>query len=400
MAEITDKGFKLKTQNEYFEEERDLYLGIDADWNLDPSSPDGLKLAKDAETFGNLDEVAQAAYNSKDPNKAKGHDLEVICALTGTKRDKGSRSIAPVTIGGVVGTQIFEGDIVESTEDGTEWEITDPVRIGSNGTITANVRCTKRGAIVAPVDTLTKIVTVRGGWQTVTNQVVSYLGRGVQQDPALRRERKLTVALPGSNMVESMYGALGTVDGVNRFVIYENDEKTTDSNGLPGNSLAIFVDGGDDQAVADAIYSKRGPGTKQFQPTVSSPVTKTVQSKKFPQIKQVIKFNRPAYVDIRVAYNIKNDGTLPANVAELIKDAVMSYVEGTLIDSSCGFNPLGFNIAEDVNAGRLYTPANQVIGQYGNSYVSNTTVNGTARVPINFKSMSRFTRSNITVNVS
>ncbi|KKL19546.1 hypothetical protein LCGC14_2464410, partial [marine sediment metagenome] len=55
MAQLTAQGYKLKTQNEWYDEERQLYLDIDADWNLDPSTPDGLKMAHDAEAFSALD---------------------------------------------------------------------------------------------------------------------------------------------------------------------------------------------------------------------------------------------------------------------------------------------------------------------------------------------------------
>ena len=111
MAEITDIGFILKTQNQYFEEELQLYLDIDPKWNTDPSTPDGLKIAHDAEIFGNLDEAALLAYNSKDPNKARGVDLDVICSLTGTERSLGTPSNVALTIGGVVGTVIIEGKL-------------------------------------------------------------------------------------------------------------------------------------------------------------------------------------------------------------------------------------------------------------------------------------------------
>lgn len=56
MAEITYNGYVLKNQNTWYAEEQQLYLDIDPNWNLDPSSPDGLKLASDAEIFANLDQ--------------------------------------------------------------------------------------------------------------------------------------------------------------------------------------------------------------------------------------------------------------------------------------------------------------------------------------------------------
>ena len=77
MAELTSTGYSVKSQNDWFDEEKQLYLDIDSNWNLDPSTPDGLKMAHDAEIFSALDEVLQQAYNSKDPNKASGYDLDV-----------------------------------------------------------------------------------------------------------------------------------------------------------------------------------------------------------------------------------------------------------------------------------------------------------------------------------
>ena len=107
MAEITDTGYVLKTQNEWYAEEKALYVDIDADWNLDVSTPDGLKLASDAEILANLDEQMLRAYNAKDPNKATKLDLDVLCALTGTVRSQGTSSNAAVTLTGVPGTVVL-----------------------------------------------------------------------------------------------------------------------------------------------------------------------------------------------------------------------------------------------------------------------------------------------------
>ena len=38
MAEVTATGFVAKTEQEYYDEERQLYLDIDPEWNLDPST--------------------------------------------------------------------------------------------------------------------------------------------------------------------------------------------------------------------------------------------------------------------------------------------------------------------------------------------------------------------------
>ena len=158
MAQITDNGYVLKTQNEWFEEEEQKYLDIDPDWNLDPSTPDGLKLASDSEIFANLDELGLKAYNSKDPNKASGTELDIICALTGTVRSPGTPSTALLTLSGDQGTVITAGAVVESTENGARWTTDSTVTIGVSGSINVAASCENVGPTQASIDTLTKIV--------------------------------------------------------------------------------------------------------------------------------------------------------------------------------------------------------------------------------------------------
>ena len=61
MGKLTEKGYQIKSQNDYFDEEVALYKEIDPLWNMDPSTPDGLKAAHDAEVFAALDELVKQA---------------------------------------------------------------------------------------------------------------------------------------------------------------------------------------------------------------------------------------------------------------------------------------------------------------------------------------------------
>jgi hypothetical protein len=72
------------------------------------------------------------------------------------------------------------------------------------------------------------------------------------------------------------------------------------------------------------------------------------------------------------------------------------------VAAECGFNVLGFDIGEDVPISRIYTPINQVIGQFGNSYVTVLTVNGSSsgQVTIDFNELSRWTEANISVTIN
>ena len=64
MAEITENGYLVKTQNEWFEEELARYKDIDPNWNTDPSTPDGIKIATDSEIWSSESIISKAVWSS------------------------------------------------------------------------------------------------------------------------------------------------------------------------------------------------------------------------------------------------------------------------------------------------------------------------------------------------
>lgn len=401
MAEVTSTGYKLKTQNEWFDEEKQMYLDIDPLWNLDPSTPDGLKLAHDAEVFSALDETLQQAYNSKDPNKASGLDLDAIASLTGTSRSEGTAStVTGFVLSGVASplTTVPAGTIFESVTTGSRWTLDQQWTLDSSGQAVVDITCTEIGPIEADAGTITRIITTVPGLTSCNNPSPATPGTGIESDSSLRVKRATAVGRPGNNQIDSMLGELYAVDGTRRVKVYENDTNTTDSNGLPPHSIAPIIDGGTDADVAMAIYTKKNPGVALYQ--AGTPVSVDVTSPVYPDNVKTIKFSRPKYVDMMIAVTIKNDGSLPSNTQDLIRDAFIEFAAGGLVPAEFGFKVDGFDIGETVPYSTLYTPINKVIGQYGNSYVQTLTVNGgTTNVTIAFNELSRWTSSNITVTL-
>ena len=403
MAEVTAQGYSLKTQNDWFDEERQLYLDIDPDWNLDPSTPDGLKLAHDSEVFGVLDETLQQAYNSKDPNKATGVDLDVICALTGTARSEGTPSNVAVTLTGTTGTIIPAGKRITSVTTGSRWTIDQTVTLVA-GTASTTATCTITGPTQADIATLTSILDTVGGWTGVSNPSVATPGTDEQLDASLRAERSISVGRPGNNQIDSMLGELFAVSGVRRVKIYENDTNSAAVDpvnnpwGLPAHSISVIVDGGAIADVGMAIYIKKNPGVLLNQS--GTPVSTTVISPKYPTNSKLVRWATPLYLDMVIAVTVKNDGTLPSNIADLIDEAFLEFTVGTLVPAGDGFKQTGFDIGESVPYLTLTTPINKVLGEFGNSYIQSFTVSGgTSNVAIAFNQLSRWTASNISTTV-
>ena len=404
MASITDTGYSLTSQNDWYSAEQQLYLDIDPDWNLDPSTPDGLKMAHDAEVFSALDETLQQTYNSKDPNKATGLDLDVLCALTGTSRSSGTASTVAITMTGVAGSRIPGSTRFDDT-NGNRWSLDKTWTLDSTGTATGDATCTTVGAIEASAGTITTIVDTISGLTSVTNATAATPGTANETDASLRARRNLAVGEPGSNQIDSMTGSIFGVDGVRRVKIYENDTNSatvSDDNpyGLPANSISPIVDGGTDDDVAMAIYLKKNPGVSLNQ--AATGVSVDVTSPTYATNTKTIKFSRPVYVDMVLVIEIKSDDTLPSQdvLQTEIQTAFTEFTTGDLVPTEYGFKQNGFGIGEDVPYLTILTPINAVIGKYGNSYVNNMTLNGgTANIDIAFNELSRWTTSNITVSI-
>lgn len=402
MATIDENGFKLKTQNEYFQDEVALYRDIDPQFNLDPSTPDGLKIAHDAEVFGALDQILYEAYSSKDPQSAIGIDLDIIAFINNVIRNQGSRSTVALKLTGVPGTIIDRGTRVSSRTTGARWVTEQGVTIDANGQIEVNAYSESVGMIEATTGTLTQIVDTVGGWTGVTNEEPAIVGREQETDAELRLRRAAQVGKSGASQVDALLGSIYGVRDVRRVKVYENDTATTDAIGLPGHSVCILVDGGLDEDIAQAIYDKRNPGTFQFQEDTTTAVDVDVTSKEFPENTQKIRFARPDYVDVSMTIVVHNDGSLPSNVADLIKEAIMDFTSGELVPSQYGFKKAGFAIGESVPVSTMMTPVNKVIGSYGGSYIQSLTITNEVDgvLEISPFQLSRFSTENIAVNIS
>lgn len=406
MAQLTQQGYKLKPYNVWFSEERALYLNIDPHWNLDPSTPDGLKIAHDSEIFAAYDELLMQAYNSKDPNKATGIELDFVSAITGTFRSPGTPSSVTLRFRGVPSAQVFKDAIVESSVDGSRWVTTQAFVLDASGVADVPAVHSGIGIMYAPANTLTRMITVMSGVTSVTNPEVATPGTDVENDASLRLKRRAAVGRPGSNQVSSLYGALYGVDGVRHVRIYENPTGSADvdpvfnPHGQPAHSITVLVDGGDDDEIAEAIYPKKNPGC--FMAEAGTPVVVEVTDPDWPMNKQPIRFCRPEYVDVVIAVEIADpEGALPQDIESQIQEAFIEYASGELTPTEVGFRSQRFGIGENVLYSGMYTPVNKVIGPYNTPYVSSMTLNtATANLPIEFDQLSRWIATNITVTVT
>ncbi|CCD30220.1 putative bacteriophage protein (fragment) [Candidatus Glomeribacter gigasporarum BEG34] len=154
----------------------------------------------------------------------------------------------------------------------------------------------------------------------------------------LRRRQAASVALPSRTVLEGIVGAVAAVKGVRRYSAYENDTDTTDGNGLPSHSIALVVEGGDAERIAQAIAAKKTPGAGTYGTTT------TLIHDRY-GIEHPIRFFRPVEVPVTVRIALNALAGYTSAVGQAIQQAVSEYVNARAI-------------GEPLRAARLYVPAN------------------------------------------
>lgn len=272
-AQITSAGISAPSYNDILLSLQASYRAIfGADVNLDADTQDGNWLAVQAAAINAANNAVIAAYNAYSPTYAQGAGLSSLVRINGLTRDSASNSTADVDIVGVNGTTITNGVIGDNLNLGTKWDLPATVNIGASGTVTVTATSQTEGAVEAPANSLTTILTPTRGWQTVNNPAAATIGDPVESDSALRQRQALSTSLPAISPVASILAAIEHVSGVSRAHVYENDTNATDGDGIPAHSICAVVEGGDSQTIADTIWEKKTPGTGTYGSTTEAVV--------------------------------------------------------------------------------------------------------------------------------
>lgn len=209
------------------------------------------------------------------------------------------------------------------------------------------------GPINQEANTVTNIQTPVLGWDSVTNPFKVIPGSNEETDSELRERFRQSKYLRASNILESLYSALISLDNVKEVQIYENDTDQTDSLGIPSHSFLPIVLGGIDSEIANTIWKRKPLGIRSYGNTSVT----IYDSQGFAHS---IGFERPSPVPAIIKINLTTDSNYPENGDDSIKTSLINY-----------FNS-NFGIGDDVVYSRLYTAINSVPGHQVNSLTIGT----------------------------
>ncbi|MDC5405398.1 baseplate J/gp47 family protein [Acinetobacter baumannii] len=337
---INQYGVTVSTYSEIVEHLKEKYREIyGQDVYLENDSQDGQWIGVIARVVADCNAAVADVYSSMSPSTADTDALSRNVKINGIRRAVATKSSVSVVLVGVAGTIINNG--IVSDKNNNRWLLPEQVVIPPEGEIVVAASAEKPGAILALPNSVTTISTPTRGWQSVNNPQASTLGAPVESNTKLRQRQALSTAIPSRSYTEGILGALFSLDGVSRCKVYENQKSFNDPLGLPPNSLAVVVAGGDDQLIAETIRVKKAPGcdlygnTTVILPTVyGDPVE--------------IQYWRPNQVVVGLKLDLRTTTDYTVDIGEQIKFAIADYV-----------NQL--DIGDRISLNKLYVPA----GLYG-----------------------------------
>lgn len=388
MAGYTEVGFERKRFDEILNDKNEAQkTALGPDLNLDPQSPDGQISGLLALSDDQLWQIAEYAVNATNPNNATGATLSNLVQLNFIERLESSPTLLVLNVTGTPGVTIPAGQLVKEV-DGSYTALTDTAfTFGVDGLAQVAAHLTTTGPLSVAPNVFQQIATPQAGWISVTNPSSGIVGRNRETDAELKLRRARSTGTNSQNMIDSLIGNLANLPGILDVNVIQNRGDAVDANGLAGHSFEAIVTGGDSNEIAQAIWNNFPFGIGIQGNTSGTAIDKA-------GVLQIVPFTRTVEVPIYVTVSVHKRAGYPANGAQTIKENIVKYANGLLIEGR------GFGTGESVIYTELYTPINTVphqdITDLRVGRVNPPPV-GTANTPISIRERSVFDVSRIVV---
>lgn len=302
----------------------ELFSTLFPDLNLDPSTPQGQIITSlvqtDMATISYLENLANAFFMG-----GYGKFLDMWAwNLYRVKRKSAINSNVAVKINGVPDTQIPADFLI--TDEKHFYRIEKATTIPASGEVNVNFYATELNDYVAPIGTITKMVSVVEGVERIENTSRAEPAVYEETDEELFNRCVTFGSTANSAIFGSILANVAQVEGVKRIGGAENFwsvSKIINGVEMPSHSICVVVDGGGDVAIAKAMFNSRATGCNM------------VGDINVPMIDGRFEYNytfmRPRFVRIEVEVSITSINNPPHDFAELITQNVMNYINSAPI---------------------------------------------------------------------
>ena len=180
-----------------------------------------------------------------------------------------------------------------------------------------------------------------------------------ESDASVRGRMNAAIASRGIFTFDALAAALREIAGVSHFLIRVNDEDST-VDGIPAHTLAVLVQGGNANKIAEAIWNKKPPGIG-----TDGSISRTVTDEKGQE--HTVKFSRPGMLSIHYQITIKTyEGFSLDAVQPLLRVALMDLMNNR------------FEIGQELIVPQVYGLLYQAAGEYASTFaITDIVVSGT-----------------------
>lgn len=382
MSGLSASGFERKRLTDIKTEiEAALKIAFGDNIDLAPQSGFGQFIGILSEALSDQWESQENTYNSQYPSTAQGSQLSNVVMYNGIERQDAIKSTVTATITGTEGTVIPAGSQASVAATGSIFITTIEVIVPGGGSVDVYMIAEETGPIEVTIGTLTVIETPIFGWTSITNSIAATIGSSEETDTELRNRRGLSTQALGNNLIDSLFGQLLNLEGVEDVIVKDN-KTAVPADGIPAYQFLVSIIGGIDADIASIIWNNTPQG-------IASSGTTTVVHTDDQGFPQDVKFTRPADVDIYFKIDITTNADFPGSGEADIKSAVVAYGIAT------------FKISDDVIMSEFYTPINTIPGILTIDLFMGlgASPSGTSNLVIDIDEVSKYDTTRVEVNI-
>lgn len=344
-----------------FPDESAILAGVQADMNaafggnLNPSlsTPQGQLATSQTAIIGEKNNQFAYFLQQIDPATASGFMQDAIGRIYFLTRLPATSTVVQVLCTGLAGVVIPAGAQVIDLS-GNRYGCQGGGVIGIAGTVTLPFAAIDTGPIICPIGAITTVYQAIPGWDSVTNVAAGATGVNVETRADFEYRRKQSVAINAAGTLPSIYATAFDVPGVIDAYVTENNTDNPITVGgvtLVKHSVYVAAAGGVPLDVATAIWKKKSAGAN-WNGNTNVTVTDTSLGIT-PAPAYTVLFETPTPQTILFAVGIASSPSLPADISDLVKAAIINAFNG-------GDGGSRARIGGTIYAGRYYAPISAV----------------------------------------
>lgn len=325
--QFDNSGLQIDSFRDIFQNLSDAYKGIyGQDVDLDQESPDGQRVAIEAQARTDIEAALQWLYSQMDPDFNTGDMQQIIAKLHGLYLRPGSRSQRDLKVVTDRPVLLYNGYKIRDQANQV-WFVRQDVTIPA-GTTTVTFFAQNFGKVTGLVsDTFTQL-TPELGILGITSDVAVVVGRDEETPEQFRQRRNRSLENPATGSTGAIFAKVAQLAGVTDLNIGENDTKFDDPlTSIPANSIWLVVEGGAISEIVEVMVKQKGGGTG----TKGSITGRYVESLVRPdgsvlRIAHDLELDRPIYKPLYIKLTAKRKSTNDPVDTDSLKEALASRI--------------------------------------------------------------------------